>query len=423
MGRTRGRYWRSSMDLRRRADRVIPGGTQTFSKGPRQYVAASPGFITHGQGGHVFGVNGLEYIDLVMALGAVTVGYRETRFDGSVYSLPHPLEVELAELYCDIIPCAEMVRFSKNGSDATSGAIRLARAYTGRDIVACCGYHGWHDWYIGSTSMWRGVPQAVRALTQPFKYDNLDGLKQIFDASPGNVAAVILEPVNAPHVNRAPATLKAIRQLCTERGAVLIFDEMVSGMRVAMGGAQEYYGVTPDLTAFGKGIANGAPLSVLAGKREIMMLLEKVFFSFTFGGETSALQAARETQREFVREDGIKKLRQTGAALKDGYNDLVKTWGRDGVTQCIGADAYNTITFSDYKGLDATMMRSIFQQEMFGHGVLTIGGHLPCLAHAAADVERVLDAYDAVLSGMSRWDQTTLRGEPLNPVLRDVVKE
>jgi glutamate-1-semialdehyde 2,1-aminomutase len=208
-----------------------------------------------------------------------------------IFSLPHPIEAEVAELICEMVPCAEMVRFGKNGSDATSGAIRLARAFTGRDRVAVCGYHGWQDWYIGSTARHRGVPKATRDLTHTFAYNDLTSLDALLDAHAGEFAAVILEPMNV--TDPAPGFLEGVKQRAHRHGAVLVFDETITGFRYANGGAQQLFGVTPDLATFGKGLANGYPVSAVAGRREIMKLMEEIFFSFTFGGEALSLAAAR----------------------------------------------------------------------------------------------------------------------------------
>src|SRR6266702_1109155 len=201
----RARSLAKSAQLKARADRVIPSATQTFSKGYTQFVqGVAPLFLARGEGSHVWDVDGNEYIDCPMALGAVVLGHNDPDVtaavqrqlaDGVSFSLPHPLEVEVAERLTAIVPCAEMVRFGKNGSDATSGAVRAARAYTGREMIACCGYHGWQDWYIGTTTRARGVPAAVRALTHTFRYDDLGSLERIFAEHPGRIAAVIMEPV------------------------------------------------------------------------------------------------------------------------------------------------------------------------------------------------------------------------------------
>jgi len=217
------------------------------------------------------------------------------------------------------------VRFGKNGSDVTAGAVRLARGFTGRDIVACCGYHGWQDWYVGTTSRNRGIPEAVRKLTKPFKYNDAASLARIFDEHPGQVAAVIMEPIGV--VVPKNGFLEEVRELATRHGALLIFDEVITGFRIAMGGAQEYFRVTPDLACFGKAMGNGFAISAMVGKREIMRLLSEVYFSFTFAGDPLSLAAAKATINEMNRQSVIAHIWEQGTSLKDGFNTISKNCG------------------------------------------------------------------------------------------------
>ena len=257
-----------------RAEKTIPLGSQTFSKSRTQYpLGASPYFIAKGKGAYVWDVDGNEYVDFISSLCAVTLGYndpdvtravRDQLEDGVIFSLPHPVEMEVAELIVEMVPCAEKVRFGKNGSDATAGAIRIARAFTGRDRVAVCGYHGWQDWYIGSTLRNLGVPQATRDLTHSFAFNDAESLQQLMKAHPGEFAAVILEPMNV--ASPTPDFLHQVQDIARANGAVLVFDETITGFRYANGGAQEFFGVTPDLATFGKGLANGYPVSAGGGR-------------------------------------------------------------------------------------------------------------------------------------------------------------
>ena len=306
--------------LLERALKTIPLGSQTFSKSKTQYpLGVSPYFITRGDGARVWDADGNEYLDFINGLCAITLGYndpdvteavRRQLDDGVIFSLPHPVEMEVAERIVDMVPCAEMVRFGKNGSDATAGAVRLARAHTGRDRVAVCGYHGWQDWYIGATARNRGVPQAVRDLTHTFPYNDPDALEQLLLAHPGEFAAVILEPMNV--AEPLPGYLETVAELTRLHGALLIFDETITGFRYANGGAQEYFGVTPDLATFGKGLANGYPVSAVAGRRDLMQLMEEIFFSFTFGGETLSLAASAATLDKLRRENVTDHLARLG---------------------------------------------------------------------------------------------------------------
>ena len=284
-----------------RAELSIPLGSQTFSKSKTQYpVGISPLYAAKSKGAYLWDIDGNKYIDLVNSLAAVTLGYGDKGLEKSIVkqlklgvslSLPTKIESEVAELIIELVPSAEMVRFSKNGSDATSAAIRLARAFTGRDQIVACGYHGWHDWYIGTTSRNKGIPTAVSALTHNFQYNDIESLKSALNLNEGKVAAVIIEPMNDTYPQ--PGFLEEVQVLAKKAGAVLIFDEVITGFRFSEGGAQKLFNVTPDLATFGKGIANGFPLSAVVGRREIMKEMEHVFISGTFGGELLSLAAAR----------------------------------------------------------------------------------------------------------------------------------
>ncbi len=425
------RSLKRSHALKVAAERVIPSCTQTFSKGPTQFVqGVAPVFLARGEGSHVWDVDGNEYIDYPMALGPVILGHcdpvvtdavvRQLR-DGTTFSLPHPLEIEAAQLLVELIPCAEMVRFAKGGSDATSGAIRVARAYTGRERIACCGYHGWHDWYIGTTTRRRGVPEAVQALTTQFHYNELESLERIFREHPGEVAAVIMEPIGI--VEPREGFLQAVRELTTREGAVLIFDEVLTGFRIALGGAQAHFGVTPDLACFGKAMANGYPLSAVVGRREIMALFDEVFFSSTFGGEVLSLAAMIATIRELQRHDVIAHLWRQGRRLQDGYHALAKRAGLEHHTRCVGLPPRTVLTFTDTSGSESLLLKSLFQQECLKRGILCSGAHNLCYRHSDEDITSTLQVYEAALEIVAEAIRANdaarrLEGEPVQPVFR-----
>jgi glutamate-1-semialdehyde-2,1-aminomutase len=387
------------------AREVIPSCTQTFSKGYTQFpFGVSPIFLERGEGSHVWDVDGNEYIDYAMALGPVILGHayppvNETISaqlrDGIIYSLPHRLEVELAEMLTEIIPCAEMVRFGKNGSDATSGAVRAARAYTGRDKIACCGYHGWQDWYIGTTTRNKGVPKSVQSLTLTFEYNNIESLKRLFDQNKGDIAAVILEPIGV--IEPEDEFLQKVKELTHENSAILIFDEIVTGFRLALGGAQEYFNVIPDLACFGKAMANGMPISAVVGKREIMEVFDEIFFSFTFGGEVLSLAASISTIQELKKRRVIEHLWKQGKKLKEGYNALTKVHGLEDYTECIGLPPRTVITFKDARGTDSLELKTLLQQEAIKRGVLCNGSHNVSYSHSNEDIEKTLQVYDEAL--------------------------
>lgn len=425
------RSYKRSEEYLARAERTIPLGSQTFSKSKTQYpYGVSPYFITRGQGSHVWDLDGNEYIDFINGLSAITLGYNDpdvTRAveeqlrNGVIFSLPHPLEAQVAEKIVELVPCAQMVRFGKNGSDATAGAVRLARAYTGRDHVAVCGYHGWQDWYIGSTSRNRGVPQATRDLTHTFAYNNLDSLQALFKQWPDQIAAVILEPMNV--TEPAPGFLEGVKELTHANGALLIFDETITGFRFANGGAQEYFGVIPDLATFGKGLANGYPVSAVAGRADIMRLMEEIFFSFTFGGEALSLAAALATMNKLQAEPVISTIRETGTALKEGVQQRIERYGLGNVVTISGHPAWTFMTFKDVAPYTQWHIKTLFLQEMFVRGILTFGTHNVSYAHTDADIARLHAAYDEVLPLIRKAiDERTLeqhlRCKPLEPLFK-----
>lgn len=387
-----------------RALKTIPLGTQTFSKSKTQYpYGVSPFYIARGKGSHVWDVDGNEYIDFVSGLASITLGYNDPDVtaavktqleDGVLFSLPHPIEVKTAEKIIELVPCAEMVRFGKNGSDATTAAIRLARAYTNRDHVAVCGYHGWQDWYIGSTSRNMGVPESTQRLTHKFTYNNLDSLHDIFKEFPGDVAAVILEPMNS--TNPDIGFLESVKELTHQHGAVLIFDEIVTGFRFSEGGAQELFGVAPDLATFGKGMANGYPLAALTGSAEIMKLCEEIFFSFTFGGEALSLAAAHATMTKLQQEPVLETIRQRGIKLMQKVNALIQLHRVDYIFSITGHPSWSFLFIRDVIPYTAMQIKTLFLQEMFKRGILMLGTHNMSYAHTDDDIEALVATYDQV---------------------------
>jgi glutamate-1-semialdehyde 2,1-aminomutase len=414
-----------------RALESIPLGSQTFSKSKTQYpYGVSPYFIERGLGSRVWDADGNSYIDFVGSLGAVLLGYRDPDVDEAVrrqmengvsFSLAHRLEMQVAERMKALIPCAEMVRFGKNGSDATAGAVRLARAYTSREHVAVCGYHGWQDWYIGSTARHLGVPRAVRELTHPFEFNRLDTLERIFDEYPDQVAAVILEPMNktAPE----PGFLEGVQQLCRRHGTVLIFDETITGFRFSLGGAQQLFGVTPDLATFGKGMANGYPISAIVGNRELMKMMEEIFFSFTFGGETLSLAASLATMRKLEDYDVIPAIHRTGKRVMDGIAASIRQFGLEDVLSVSGSPTWSFLDTRDSEPFSAWEIKTFYLQEMLACGILTLGAHTISFAHTDEDVEQLLVAYDELMEQLSealgRGDLLgRLRCKPLEPLFK-----
>ena len=384
-----------------RAESTIPLGTQTFSKSKTQYpVGVSPLFATKAKGAFIWDVDGNRYIDLVNSLAAVTLGYGDSRISKSVkkqlklgvtLSLPTKLEAEVSELIVSLVPSAEMVRFSKNGSDATSAAIRLARSYTGRDHIIVCGYHGWQDWYIGSTSRNKGVPSIVADLTHSFEYNNIESLKTKLDLLQNKVAAVIIEPMNSTYP--APNFLESVKDLTHKAGAVLVFDEVITGFRFAKGGAQELFGVTPDLATFGKGIANGFPLSAVVGKKEIMSEMEHVFLSGTFGGELLSLAAAKNVLERHISEDICGDLINKGNLL---FELTSKAIDENSLTSLVSLSGHPTWKFINWKATEKYTVEEIktyFMQEIFQEGVLVLNSHNISLAHNQKKINKIAESY------------------------------
>lgn len=394
--------YRESARLLERVLATVPLGTQTFSKSPLQFPRGqAPHFLREGLGGRVWDVDGNEYVDVMAALLAVMLGYRDPDVDAAIrhqlgrgisFSLATELEGLLAERLVDLIPGAEMVRFAKNGSDVTSAAIRVARAATGRDRVVAIGYHGWQDWYIGATTRHKGVPAAVRELTHRPAYNDLEALRALFEAYPAQIAAVILEPA---HIQLpAPGYLQSVRELTRAHGAVLVFDEIVTGFRLHRGGAQSLYGVTADLVCFGKALGNGMPLAALAGRRALMREFEDVFVSGTFGGEALSLAAGLAVLDKLEREPVIDTLWATGDALRAGMAESIGSHDLAHVLGIAGPAPMQSLTFADHPHASADAVRTLCVTTLLAQGILTIGPLNVMYAHDAADVTQVLAAFD-----------------------------
>jgi glutamate-1-semialdehyde 2,1-aminomutase len=418
-----------SDELYKRALDLIPCVTQTLAKGPTQFVKGiAPKYLMRGKGSHVWDVDGNEYIDFNMGIGPLSLGYSYDKVDEAIkkqledsitFSLMHPLEVEVAQLINKVVPNAESIRYSKTGADITSAAVRVARAYTGREKVLCCGYHGWHDWYISVTDRNRGIPEANKDLTFTFNYNDI---QSVIDSIESETACVILEPFvfEEPKDN----FLQKLKDVCTENGTLLIFDEMWTGFRIALGGAQEYFGVDADLACFSKAVANGMPIAILTGRKDVMQLFEKdVFFFTTFGGETLSLAAAKATIEEIRDRSVPAYLARQGKKLKNGYNEIVNELEID-YSKCTGYDCRSIITFDAAKsGQNPLEMKSLVQQEMIKRGILWGGFHNMSFSHSDEDIEYTLKAYQDVLpilkEAVNKQDvHGFLKGDPVEPVFR-----
>lgn len=403
--RTARRYERSNQHFARALE-TIPLAAQTFSKSHQQWVrGATPLFLESGAGCRVTDPDGNVYIDYLQGLMANVLGYCDPDVDAAIrsqlakgmsFSLATTLEADLADRLVRDIPCAEMVRYGKNGSDATSAAIRLARAYTGRDKIALCGYHGWHDWYIGTTSRNLGVPPAVSALSTTFPFNDADALAMLLAREPDAFAAVILEPAGV--VAPAPGFLESLRKITEQYGVLLVFDEIVTGFRIHKGGAQAYYGVVPDLAAFGKAMANGMPISAVVGRRSIMAKMDDIFFSGTFGGEALSIAAAIATIDKLERENAVARLWKRGAALSAASNARFAERGFGGVLR-FGGDAWWPRLIISKPPVEFKLMTSLLRQEFVEAGLLLASSYNLCLPHDAESVmEETLAALDQALA-------------------------
>lgn len=414
----------------REAERLIPICSQVFSKAPNYFVRGEyPVYIERGKGSHVWDVDGNEFIDYILALGPITIGYgveeidqaiREQLKEGIIFALPHPLEVKVSKKLTEIIPCAEMVRFSKTGSDVNSAAVRLARAYTGREKIIYGSYHGWHDWYSVTTPRDKGIPRRLRDLIIPFEYNSLESLERALYSAKDEVAAVIMEPVLLDPPNEG--FLSGVVEVAHRYGALVIFDEIVTGFRWHLGGAQAYYGVVPDLATFGKGMANGMPLAAVVGRKDIMCEAEHVFFSTTFGGETLSLSAALATIEFMEQHDVPGYFWRIGSRLQEFVTRQATESGVD--VRVKGLSPHFKLTFPYGGDEDNPIVKSLFLQEMVRRGILVHpGGFNLCYSHRDGDIQStefaMAQALRVVAEAVQRGAvETKLEGLPYQLVFK-----
>ncbi len=408
---------------------VIPLGSQTFSKSYLQYPQTlSPLFIKKGQGARVWDIDENVFVDLVNGLMSNVLGYNDEDVNNAItkqlnkgisFSLPTELEYELAYLLTTIIPCAEMVRFGKTGTDVTSAAVRLSRAYTKRDKILVCGYHGWQDWYIGTTSRNAGVPKSVSQLTDKVAYNDLTSLEEFLKTE--TYAAFILEPTNvhAP----LPGYLESVRELTLKYNTILVFDEIVTGFHFALGGAQEYFNVVPDLACFGKGLGNGMPISAIVGKTQIMKLMDEIFFSGTFGGETLSLAAGIAVIKKMQKEPVIKHLWDFGQALSDEVQLIINELDLHETIQLNGYAPWKILTFQDVEKTSASAIRTFFQKEMIQNGTLILASHNISYAMSAHEMREIINSYRNTLSNLKeKIIQNTVVSSLGCPIIEQIFK-
>ena len=420
------------------AHKLIPGGSHTYAKGDDQFPALAPAFIARGKGCHVWDVDGNEFIEYGMGLRAVTLGhafepvvdvaYKQMQ-QGTNFTRPAKIEIDVAEAFLEIVDGADMVKFAKNGSDVTTAAVKLARAYTGRDLIAICGdqpFFSTDDWFIGSTELNAGIPESLRKLTLKFRYNDLASLDDLFRQYPDQIACLVMEAEAA--VPPIPGYLERVKEVCEERGVVLIFDEMITGFRWHLGGAQKFHGVVPHLSAFGKGMGNGFAISALAGKREIMRLgglghdQQRVFLlSTTHGAETHALAAALETIRIYRQHSVVECLWRQGERLQALVKRSTAENRLEGFFEVFGRPCNLVFGTRDHNHERSQPFRTLFMQEMIRRGVIA-PSFVVSFSHSDADIEQTGDAVHEALviyrKALDEGAEKYLQGPPVKPVNR-----
>src|SRR5579862_1444163 len=400
------------MKLYERAGDLIAGKTHLFGRRAELHAfGVSPVYSNRQMDGHFWDVDGNEYIDFNMGAGALLLGHafpsvvravQEQAAQGTGLSINHPLEIESAELLREIVPCAEMVRFCKGGGEANMVAIRIARAATGRDKVVFCGYHGWHDWYLASGLGCpenleehlrpgitpNGVPNALQGTTLPFKFNNLDSLRSVLESQRGHVACVIME--TARTFLPDPGFLEGVRKLTQEHGVVLIFDEIITGFRLARGGAQQYFGVTPDMATFAKCISNGFALGAVTGKREIMSIAADSFISSVYWAEATGLAAAKATLEIYRDQDICASVWQFGEAFMAGVGRLIAENGLP--MKLLGLPPAPSFALEGMEPARRDEVVTLYLQETAKRGLTGGPGHFFCYTHTEQDLRCALAA-------------------------------
>ncbi len=409
---------KKSDQIFRKAIKVIPYGSQTYSKGVKAFSdGASPKFLAKGKGCEVWDVDGNKYIDYVMGNQPLILGYADQDVNravtkqlnlGSTFSVSNKLELDVSELMIKHIPGAEAVRFGKNGADANSIAVRMSRAITKRDHIAFCGYHGWHDWFIGTTDLNAGIPKFNEQLAHSFSYNDIASLNKIFKRYKDKIACVIMEPITVAGPKSSPNGstkwkdfnskknfLTEVKDLCKKNGALLVFDEVVTGFRYDMGGAQKMYEITPDLSCFAKAMSNGIPVSAITGKKKYMKYLESTFFSFTYGGDCVGLAAAKACINKLEKKNVIDHLYKVGRKLKNGMNNIIEMHGLSELLECSGYPCRTVMTIKNYKKYSKPLIvKTLIQQELMKRGVLWSQYHSMSYSHKNSHIETSLNAFE-----------------------------
>ena len=387
----------------KKAKKIIPLASQTFSRShyffDENYF---PLFLNKGKGQYVHDLDGNKYLDYISALGSVSVGYGNNYINkrvinnlknGNCFSLSHPKEISVANRLIKLIPSAEMVRFGKNGTDVNSAAIRLARHVTKKNVIAVCGYHGWQDWYITSTPMNSGIPNEVKKFTKKFQFNDIESLSKIL--SKNKCAAVIMEPLSYQLPKKK--FLLQVRALCNKYNTLLIFDEVCTGFRVSLGGAQKRYKVVPDISTFGKAMANGFPLAAIVGKKKIMSQMKDIFYSGTFAGETSSLNACEATIDFLKNNNSISKNIKKGNFLKKKINNIINQNNLENILSLTGHETWLFLNVKKIKNINPELVKAYIRQELIKNKVLFLGSFNITHSHTYKDLLHTIKIFEKIL--------------------------
>jgi len=428
----------NSLSLQKRFHEIIPGGSHTYAKGDDQYPENMPVYIDRGKGCHIWDLDDNRFIEYGMGLRSVTLGHafkpvnqaaaRQMK-KGNNYVRPAKIELECAEEFLSIIGGAEMVKFSKDGSDATSGAVKLARAYTGRELIAICADHPFFsvdDWFIGTTPVAGGIPDNIKQLTVKFHFNDIASVTEMFEKYPGKIACVMLEAEK----NDPPRDnfLHELMRISHENGAVFILDEMITGFRWHLGGAQKKYNIVPDMSTFGKALGNGFAISALAGKKEFMNLgglyhdKERVFLmSTTHGAENHALAAAIATMQFYKKNPVIEHLSEQGRKLKEGVNKVSEELKLKDYVSIIGPDCCSVYTTRDEKNQPSQPFRTLFLQETMKRGLI-MPSSIVSYSHSDKDINYTIEMIAETLviykKALDEGIDKFIEGRPIKPVYR-----
>jgi len=422
---------RKSLEMFKEAETLIPGGSQLLSRRPIRFAyGVSPIFAERAKGAYFWDIDGNKYLDMTMAVNTLILGYCDPDVDkavmkqlkkSTIFSILHPVEVELAQEILKIIPCAEMVRFGKSGGEADAVAIRIARGFTGRDKVVFCGYHGWHDWYIAANLEsedalnkhllpdvpTKGIPKCLKGTVIPFEYNNLSSLEKVLEKNKKEVACVIMEASKVSLPKKG--FLEGVKGLAHKHGALLIFDEVNTGFRLALGGAQEFYNVTPDMALFGKDIANGYPLTAVVGQRDVMQASKDMFISSTFWDDNSTMAAGLACIRKIRKEKVIEHIWKIGEYYAKGWKEIVQKLGIK--AELKGLPCMTSIVFNYEDKSFVNQLNTLYCQELARRGIFA-GGHFPVsFAHKEEEIDKILEAAEGALSVVKKAiEQGSVKG-------------